>query len=335
MVPAETSRRKHRIGGLAAGVGLQLLLLLGTLAVAEFVLRIVDLRELRDEYRPGAALVHQYDPELGWSPIPNITASFTGSRTITIRSNSLGLRDIEHDHTPKRTVLFLGDSDLVWGYDVEQNERFTELLREELPGTRIVNAGVVGHGTDQEYLLLERIWDTFRPDVVFLVFTVWNDRLDNTLNVNDGGHYKPYLQRNAEGEWRFEGRPVPKSRHVYFINNPLVRNVWLARAVATGYVYLRHPKIRVPDPTERLVGMMREFVEARGARFLVGLQDHEPQLEAFLRSQNVPYSSFEGAKSYSYEIEGGHWTPKGHQVVAERVRSLLTSKGVIATEPPK
>jgi hypothetical protein len=37
--------------------GLQLLLLIGTLAVAELVLRIVDLRELRGGYHEGSAAV--------------------------------------------------------------------------------------------------------------------------------------------------------------------------------------------------------------------------------------------------------------------------------------
>ena len=45
--------------------------------------------------------------------------------------------------------MFVGDS-FVWGYDVEASERFTELLRDEFPGIRIVNAGVNAYGTDQD-----------------------------------------------------------------------------------------------------------------------------------------------------------------------------------------
>jgi lysophospholipase L1-like esterase len=316
------ARRKGRIARFGAPIGLQLLLLLAMLAAAEGVLRIVDLRELRDGYTAGASLVHRYDPDLGWSPVANVTTTFTGSRTIAVRNNSFGLRDIEHDRTAKPTVLFLGDS-FVWGYDVEQNERFTELLRDELVGTRIVNAGVVGYGTDQEYLLLDRIWNAFQPAVVVLMFCVNNDRADNSVNLNDGGYYKPYLKRDAGGAWRFAGRPVPKSRHSYFIDDPLVRNLWLARAAVTGYVRLRRPKITVPDPTERLVAMMRELVEAKGARFLVGLQRREAQLAAFLQTQNIPYTAFDAAESYA--TDGSHWTPKGHRLVADRIRSLLAA----------
>jgi hypothetical protein len=315
------------------------MVVLAALAAAELILRFVDLRELRDGYAVGASVIHRYDSEIGWAPVANTRVMFRGSRTIDVRNNSLGLRDIEHDHAPAPAVLVLGDS-FVWGYDVEQSERFTELLRGELPGVRIVNAGVVGYGTDQEYLLLDRIWSTFQPRVVVLIVCMLNDRADNSLNVTDGGYYKPYLVRNAEGGWSFAGRPVPKSRHVHFIDNPVVRNVWLARAAVTGYIRLRYPEIRVPDPTEQLIAMMREFVESRGAKFLVGLQHQSAllrteaslqdflQVKAFLQSQNIPSTAFDDAESY--DADGSHWTPRGHRLVADRLKSLLAATGAFA-----
>jgi hypothetical protein len=306
-------------------IALQLLIIVVTLAAIEVLLRVIDLRELRDGYGQGYPVVHRYDPDLGWLPIPNSVGAFAGSRTIGFRHNSLGLRDVEHVRTDRPTVLFVGDS-FVWGYDVEANERFTDLLRAELPGIELVNAGVNGYGTDQEYLLLERIWSALRPNVVVLSFTSSNDRNDNTHNMISDGYYKPYLARAADGTWRFLGQPVPKSRQSYFIENPLVKNLWLARLSVTSYIYLRHPKIEVPDPTERLVGMMRDLVESRGAKFLVGLQFGEAKLEAFLRAQDIRYTSFDGAESYV--VQGNHWTPKGHALVAGRVKTLLAEVGV-------
>jgi hypothetical protein len=305
---------------------LQLSIIIATLAAIEMSLRVIDLRELRDGYGRGYAVVHRDDPELGWLPIPNRAAAFTGSRTISVAHNSLGLRDIEHERTGRPAVLFLGDS-FVWGYDVEAGERFTELLRAELSGVEIINAGVNGYGTDQEYLLLNRIWSAFRPDAVVLNFTSSNDHDDNTSNVRSDGYYKPYLAQAADGTWRFFGQPVPKSRQTYFTDDPLVENLWLARLAATSYIYVRHPHIAVPDPSEQLVAMMRDFVEAKGAKFLVGLQYGDARLEAFLRAQKIPYTSFDGAESYP--TQGGHWTPKGHALVAARLKVLLTATGVV------
>lgn len=51
-----------------------------------------------------------------------------------------------------------------------------------------------------------------------------------------------------------------------------MRNLWLPRLPANGYLCLRHPRVDVPDPTEKLVGKMREFVERNGARLMVGIQ---------------------------------------------------------------
>ncbi len=315
-----------RMRRLCSGIAWQLLMIVATLAAAELFLRIIDLRELRDGYGQGYTSVHRYDAELGWLPIPDSAGTFVGSRTISVRHNSLGLRDVEHERSKRPTILFVGDS-FVWGYDVEASERFTELLRADLPGVEIVNAGVNGYGTDQEYLLLDRVWSALQPDVVVLMFTAFNDRNDNSSNRISDGYYKPYLAQAADGTWRFLGQPVPKSRQSYFTDDPLVKHLWLARLAVTSYIYLRHPQIGVPDPTEQLVGMMRDLVASRGARFLVGLQYADAKLESFLQTQKIPYTSFDGAESYW--VDGNHWTPKGHALAADRLEALLVATGVL------
>jgi hypothetical protein len=161
---------------------------------------------------------------------------------------------------------------------------------------------------------------------VVLIFCTGNDRDDNTTNVRYGGYLKPYLAQGADGEWRFAGQPVPWSRFAYFNEHALVHNLWLARATVAAYVQIRHPAITLPDPTEQLVGMMRDLVTAHSAKFLVGLQEHEPQLEAFLAAENIRYVSFDGARSF----DGMHWTPDGHAVVARRLLSLLQSAEIAA-----
>jgi lysophospholipase L1-like esterase len=311
-------------------LGLQILLLLGTLALAELLLRVIDLRELRDGYSVGAAMVYRYDAELGWRPRANASSVYRGAQTVSITTNSVGLRDIEHDNSPRQTVLFLGDS-FTWGYDVEADQRFTEHLRDMFPKTRIVNAGVVGYGTDQEYLLLNEIWSTFEPDIVVLIFCVDNDRKDNATNASSPGYYKPYIEQSADDSWHFAGQPVPKSRHVYFIENPLVRNSWVARAAVTAYIYLRYPQIMVPDPTLHLIDMMRERVEARQKKFLIGLQRHDAALEAFLRQRGIPFTDFDGAAAF--DRDGNHWTPQGQKLVAERLQALLVDAGGFASPP--
>ncbi|MCC6889742.1 MAG: SGNH/GDSL hydrolase family protein [Hyphomicrobiales bacterium] len=306
---------------------IQLGLVMAVLVVFELLLRAIDLRFLRAGHREGSNITLHHDAELGWSPIPHSSGTFVGSRRFSITHNSIGLRDIEPPPPlGSKTVLFLGDS-FVWGYDVEAHERFTDVLRRALPAQAIVNAGVPGYGTDQQYLLLRRLWDRIRPDAVVLVYCVDNDRQDNTSNARYDGYYKPYLAQDAEGAWRFYGQPVPKSRHVYFASDPLARHSWVARTAVSAYVELRHPRISVPDPTERLVGMIRDFVTARGARFMVGMQRREPVLEAFLAKESISQIAFDGAAHYP--VDGFHWTPAGHALVAERLQAQLQRIGIL------
>ena len=311
---------KPKTEGWRRTVAIQLLILVATLGIAEVVLRVIDLRYLR-AHRVGADRIYNYDAELGWFPVPNSDVSFTGIRTIRVRHNSLGFRDIEHDPAAKPTVAFIGDS-FVWGYDVEQTVRFTELLRAKLPAQRVINAGVTAYGTDQEYLVLRRLWDRIKPDVVVLMVCTDNDRKDNTVNTRSDGPYKPYFDLT---QGAFKGIPVPWSRHLYFADNWLARNSWVARVAVSVYVLIAHPQVRVPDPTERLIGMMKEYVESKGAKFLVGVQSREPALEAALTAMKIPYTSFDGAE---HELgDGDHWTPKGHALVAERLLTLLKENG--------
>jgi len=301
---------------------LQLLLLLATLVAVEVVLVVVHPRYL--QIIPWDVQHFDYDAELGWAPIPRVAFDDAKMRPIHLAHNSIGLRDIEFVRGSKPVILALGDS-LVYGTNVEAEERFTDLLRRQLPEMAVVNAGVSGYGTDQEYLLLRRLWDSVQPNVVVLMFSVDTDRADNTSSARYDFHYKPYFRLLPNGELRLEGQPVPPSRHVYFNENWIAQHSWLARVAISVTMQVRHGGVSLPDPTERLVDMIRQYVEAHGASFLVGLQSSEPQLEAFLRGQHIPYVAFDGAERYA--TQGGHWTPKGHALVAERLMTLLTDTG--------
>jgi hypothetical protein len=104
----------------------------GLLILTELALRALDFPSLRlDPIETRADFA--YDPQLGWLPRPNSVKQQTASRTVTLRHNSLGLRDIELAPSEGPTVLFLGNS-FVWGVEVETEERFTKRLRVALPG---------------------------------------------------------------------------------------------------------------------------------------------------------------------------------------------------------
>jgi GDSL-like Lipase/Acylhydrolase family len=144
-----------------------------TLLAAELLLRAIYFSgPSRSEVGEG----YQFDPELGWLPVPNAAAQqTTGNRPVLVKHNSLGLRERELSEIAPDRILLLGDS-FTYGYDAEVNERFSELLQKELPQYGIVNAGVSGYGTDQQFLLMKRLWNHVNPKHVVLTFCVDNDR---------------------------------------------------------------------------------------------------------------------------------------------------------------
>lgn len=313
---------------LLATLGIHLAVWITMLGVLELGLRIIDFRVLRDSNSERMAS-YRHDEELGWVPLPHSSAIVTTERRFHVQHNSLGLRDIEPEASAKPKIMFIGDS-FVWGNDVEANERFTERLREALPEYAIVNAGVSGYGTDQELLLLRRLWSRINPAVVVLMFTVVNDRWDNISSVRYDGYFKPYFAPGPNGTLTLSGQPVPRPRQLYFKENPLVRNLWIGRAAMFAYTTLRYPIVTVPDPTEQLVGMMRDLATSRGARFLVGMQITEPKLAGYLTEQAIPFIAFDGAEMYPTIEFGFHWTPEGHAFVAKRLLTLFARTGLIA-----
>lgn len=298
-----------------------------TLVALEVFLRVADFRELREGVSERS-LSYRYDPELGWAAVPGSTSTVTNARTVHVQHNSLGLRDVEFSLDDRPTIMFLGDS-FVWGLDVEADELFTEQLRKRISGYKIVAAGISGFGTDQEYLLLQRLWAKIKPAVVVLVFCTQNDRLDNSTNIRYEGYQKPYFATAPDGSLVLKGQPVPESRLQYIKEDWLVRNLWLARLVTTSYVKIRYPLLYLPDPTEQLVSKVHDFVAANGAKFLVGLQYDDPELVRYLQANQIPSVSFDGARYYPDAASGAHWTPDGHKLVAERVLGLLSKNNIV------
>jgi hypothetical protein len=309
-----------RIRSLFRSAGTLVLITVATLAITEILLRVADFRALRQD-ASERSLAYGYDAELGWVPTPNSVSTVTTARTIHAQHNSLGFRDVEFKPDGRPVMLFVGDS-FVWGVDAEASERFTDILRSKLPGFQTVNAGVSGYGTDQEYLWLQRIWASVRPSVVVLFFCTENDRLDNTSNLRYNRYRKPYFVTAADGALVVKGQPVPRSLQLMIKDTWLVRQVWLARVAALAYAEISSPGFSLPDPTERLVSKIHDFVSAHDAKLLVAMQSTDDRMVSHLRSEGIPFVTLDGAAAFGVKY-GSHFTPEGHEFAARRILDLL------------
>lgn len=285
---------------------------------------------------------YRFDPGLGWFPRENSDMRIPCHRLIQVKHNKQGFRDSDHGKKEKPRILFLGDS-FVWGYDVEQKDRFTDMLQKTMPEWEVLNLGVNGYGTDQELLLIQKFYKVYQPDIVVLVFdyTDYGDVMNNSVY---GGYFKPYFIEK-DGDLQLRGVPVPKSANYYYSKipfyqriHPILNRSYFCRAAAKAFkAVLRHNEISTPNCSVGLIKKMRSFVEDQGAVFVVGLGYHDSvfaglrekneELYSILNKNNIKCLKLE--TDFIFYSNGYHWTPKGHSVVSEKIRSFLKEKGLI------
>jgi len=185
------------------------------LGVAEIGFRLVDPfpyiswheeRRIADR-NPNAS---QYDPEIGWVGTPGIEIEFATrhSRT-TVRHNAQGFRDIEASmrSAEKPALVFLGDS-FTWGFEVEFDEMFVQLLRDDFPEHEVFNLGHRAYGTDQALLTFRR-WRSERPLARVVLLFCENDLADNAGYLR-WQRPKPYFEP-VDGRLELRNVPVPPS----------------------------------------------------------------------------------------------------------------------------
>lgn len=137
--------------------------------VLEIICRIV-LKDKRQEYKPPFT----YDKESFYSFIPNISMDYYGTK---ININSFGFRgkefDVKKDGNVYR-ILCLGDS-VTFGIRLPREQTFSFLLGEGLNKNNregihyeVLNGGVPGYNTLQEYKLLRAKGERVNPDLVIL-----------------------------------------------------------------------------------------------------------------------------------------------------------------------
>jgi GDSL-like Lipase/Acylhydrolase family len=276
-------------------------------------------------------LTYRYDARLGWFPQENSEHTFQGLRRIQVRHNPDGFRDHDFGQKVKPRLIFMGDS-FVWGYDAETEERFTDRLQARLPLVEVMNLGVSGYGPDQEYLLAQQTLAKFQPDLVVLVFCVDNDHIDAATNFQFA-YYKPYYV-DVGGALELRGVPVPRSLAYFYAQYPLLLKSRFMRAmVEMAYALREPPKISTPDLSLELVLKMKSLVESLGARFLIVLNNDDPKLEPELRARDIPYLNM--APAPRFPKRGNHWTPEGHDFVAQHLDEYLRQHFDVATLQPK
>src|SRR3989344_8852946 len=163
------------------------------IALLEIFLKIFNPQPLNPTFIPTHErdTFAEYDETLGWKLKPNYEGVFFSSEYNTnIKNNAQGMRmnnDVEIKKSKKR-IVFLGDS-YVWGHGVNEEQRMSNVLQNELSDFEVLNFGVNGYSTDQYYLLLNKTVLDYNPDLVIIGFYA-ND-LEDAGNSIMQGYPKP------------------------------------------------------------------------------------------------------------------------------------------------
>lgn len=299
-------------------------MLLVILALVEGGLRLAGMHGLRDP------AMFDYDEVLGWRFRPGAVEIMSGfTFRAEYRINSKGLRDAEYDYPkPPETsrILVLGDS-FAEGYRIAAEESFGERLESALNGqgrrTEVINAGVRGLSTDQEYLFLKDEGLKYAPDLVLIAF-VAGDENDTPMAGRMGAtrYFKPHFELRGV-ELVLRGVPVPRSdasairldrleplkarlRHLALYSltqtaatseslGGLLKRLGLAKEISpVSEIDLPRPSTEASWAVERRVleEMNREVLNADGrlALFLAsGDASYHERLDTICRDLQIPY----------------------------------------------
>ena len=284
---------------------------------------------------PGHELTgHRYlhDNLYGWKNIPGWQAT-TINQPLSI--NSRGLRDREYPYQKPpgtKRILVLGDS-YTWGYGVANEEIYTEVLEETLqqkyPHYEVINGGVSGWGTDQQYLFLINEGLKYSPDLV-IVAHFFND-LDEILHTMMYGLQKPMFTLQ-DNELFLSNYPVPR---------PSLRNT---------------SKMQITNPftlTKRLLESMQAKCAEQDCQLLLmhfgafasPERDETIRLRALIAKafptiENISQldldSEFAAAELTAEELIGknkdNHWDAHGHQKTADILYQFLQDNQLLIAE---
>ena len=290
-------------------------------------------------FEPGYQVSGQvavYDEELGWTNVPS-SVSTTFGRELTI--NSKGHRGPERSFAKPpgiSRILVLGDS-YTWGYGVADQEVFPALLQQELqtaPTTwQVLNAGVSGWGTDQEYLYLRAEGFRYEPTIVVLALFVGNDPSENMFSVRYGLQKPVFL----DTQLNLANVPVPKPGQNIPNQRSSAGPAELTVAIVKGIkqacqqhdcdlVVMKFGSILLPpdinqtgDPVMREVvaeiGLLEQQLPAVAGALYLDL-DHE------LVAKGVAADSL---------IQGNdhHWNALGHQWTAQLLHEFLVQNELV------
>jgi len=161
----------------------------------------------------------QHDDILGYKFAPGLKVRIPHEGGgYLVKTNKEGFR-CDNEVTVKtakaRRVMVFGDS-YTAGDGVSNGKRYSDVIEQTLEDTEVLNFGLSGSGTDQQYLIFQKYAEKIEYDAVIISVLVeniernvakyreWTDRSGESLYVA-----KPWFELSSSGDLSLKGVPVP------------------------------------------------------------------------------------------------------------------------------
>jgi hypothetical protein len=313
---------------------------------------------------------YELDPQLGWRLHPHRHGWFIADGvTSPVHTTPSGFRDREHTLDKPDGVYriaVMGDE-----YSEAMAVRLEETWWWQLPArlqscgfqpdklVEVLNFGVGGYGTAQEYVLLETAAMRYQPDLVLLQFAP-GDVMDNSpelaaekdrpffvldahgvARIDDSFALAPSFDRWMQTRYRL-AREIADHSRSYQLARQAAELAFIGEAHADADTAVLHePRDAAWESawrvTEALIAKMNAYSQRNGAQLLVvsiphprhagqGMSYPDQRLGAFATQSNLALIALAGAMKPSMYLPSGRWSAEAHRVAAESVaRRLCTA----------
>ncbi len=171
----------------------------------ELVMRIFNIPRLYKTHSFPAQFEKVANPDIGYVNKKSTSIDFVypdnprkyfaAGNIVFHTTNSYGFRGKEFAVEKKqgiKRIVFLGDS-FIFGEGVHDKDTLAEQLGNKLPGYEMINLGVGGYNTWQEWVILRDVASRLEPDIVVVGYTL-NDAEPYLFLQTENG----LMRRNRE-----------------------------------------------------------------------------------------------------------------------------------------
>ncbi|MFH1502177.1 MAG: GDSL-type esterase/lipase family protein [Candidatus Eisenbacteria bacterium] len=295
------------------------------------------------------------DPLLAWSFRPSAEGTFKrGAHPTQVVTNELGLRSpsVAALGDSGVRILVLGDS-YGFGWGVDESDCFPRLLESKLrerhpgAGVAVINASAPGYGLYQQTAMFEKVRETVEVDVVVSTYSLANDPLDDLRILRFAPDrllkYSPQLvEKNGVVRWFIRHSALVRlvDHRTSGLQFKMVNTS--SEATEASELCMRALFSTLGDHGIRVVQVQIpqrwEVKDRAGADLLKASTKPVREMRERVASEFGVLSvdaarallDLEESTGDAYLSNDAHWTPAGHDAVAEVILDALPPDWFIA-----